>query len=152
MQTSCEIYTGAKDKNGYGWQRKNGERKAHRAAWVEAHGTIPDGLWVLHKCDNPSCINPEHLFLGTAKDNSEDMRRKGRQKYPGFSLKGETNPNSKLTQAQVEYIRMVYKWGMGPALAREFKVHPFTINRIVRGEKWREVLIEPGIARYKDIG
>ena len=151
MQTSCDIYKGAKDKNGYGWQRKHGQRKAHRAAWVEHNGSIPCGMWVLHTCDNPSCVNPDHLFLGTAKDNSDDMRAKGRENYPGHSLPGELNPNRKLTQEQVDYIRSVYKWGMGPKLAKEFGVHPFTINRIVRGEKWREVLIEPHLARYKDI-
>lgn len=137
MQTLCNIYEGAKDKNGYGWQRKNGERKAHRAAWVERNGPIPDNLWVLHKCDNPSCVNPDHLFLGTAKDNNDDMRKKGRARYPGCSQPGELNPNKKLTQEQVDYIRSVYKWGMGPQLAKQFGVIPIMINRIVRGEAWK---------------
>jgi hypothetical protein len=151
MKTSCKIYPGAKDKDGYGWQRKNGERKAHRAAWVEANGPIPEGMWILHSCDNPSCIEPTHLFLGTAKDNSDDMRKKGRQHYPGFSSPGELNPNHKLTEEDVKHIRSVYKWGLGPVLAKEYGVHRFTINRIVRGEKWREVLIDAQTARYRDI-
>lgn len=138
MQTSCENFLGAKDKDGYGYQRGLGERKAHRVAYVKAHGPIPNGLHVLHKCDNPSCVNPDHLFLGTPKDNMEDKHRKGRQKYPGCSLPGEKNPKARLTLDQVKYIRATYQWGMGPKLAKMFGVGVIQINRIVRGEAWNE--------------
>lgn len=134
LTCDCIIFQGAKDKNGYGWQRKNGERKAHRAAWVEENGPIPEGMWVLHKCDNPSCVNPKHLFLGTAKDNSDDMRNKGRAIYPGSGRQdGEHNHNCKLTDEQVSQIREVYKWGSGPELAKQFGVSVYTIRAIIQG-------------------
>ena len=80
MKTKCVEFTGTKDKDGYGQlsTTKLGTRKAHRWAWMEVNGPIPKGLCVCHKCDNPSCINPDHLFLGTVKDNAKDRDKKGR--------------------------------------------------------------------------
>ena len=76
----CWIWTGAVDKDGYG--RPSVERtrrvRAPRISWAWAHGEIPKGKWVLHRCDNPPCVNPDHLFLGTAKDNAQDALAKGR--------------------------------------------------------------------------
>lgn len=69
--------------HGYGAVSVNGKRMlAHRAAWEKINGPIQDGLFVLHRCDTPACINPKHLFLGTAKDNAQDMLKKGRVKTP----------------------------------------------------------------------
>lgn len=134
LTCDCIIFQGAKDKDGYGWQRKNGERKAHRAAYVEEYGPIPEGMWILHSCDNPSCVNPKHLFLGTAKDNSDDMRSKGRAFYPGCGgQSGESNHNCKLSDIDVKYIRENWVWGSGPQLAKKFNVHVTTINKIRRG-------------------
>jgi len=81
----CWEWIGAKDKNGYGIMRieLKSVQRAHRASWIVHKGQIPNQLWVLHKCDNPPCTNPEHLFLGTAKDNSEDMIRKKRNRPRG---------------------------------------------------------------------
>jgi len=137
MLTSCDIFQGCKDKNGYGWQRALGERKAHRVAYAKANGPIPRGMLVCHRCDNPRCVNPDHLFLGTNQDNVDDMMQKGRYRFVGHSQKGEKNGNSRLTQEQVDDIRSRYKRGMGPLLAKEFGVGIFMINRIIRKDAWK---------------
>lgn len=82
---------------------------ASRVSWEVHHGEIPEGLCVLHVCDVRHCVNPEHLFLGTKRDNSDDMIRKGRAKHIG--LKGPTNPNSKLSWKQARQIRSLYETG-----------------------------------------
>jgi len=80
---SCWTWIGNKNKQGYGYFGLNGKTwKAHRLVWVFAFGKIPGGIFVLHKCDNPMCVNPSHLFLGTHKDNMDDMVAKGRAVNP----------------------------------------------------------------------
>lgn len=77
----CWLWTGACDTYGYGlirWRQRDRWDKAHRVSWIIASGPIPNGLCVLHKCDNPPCVNPAHLFLGTQADNMHDMKIKGR--------------------------------------------------------------------------
>lgn len=80
----CWIFTGAKDRDGYGQvhhartAKDLGVTRAHQMAYVTWKGEIPDGYFVCHTCDNPSCCNPDHLFLGTAQDNVDDMWSKGR--------------------------------------------------------------------------
>lgn len=66
---------------------------AHRISWIVNFGDIPEGLWVLHKCDNPICVRPEHLFLGTAKENTDDMIKKGRNNYQGRTIFTEEEVN-----------------------------------------------------------
>lgn len=79
MAGDCILWTGAVSGDGYGNTWHNGRNiGAHRLAWEEVHGPIPSGLFVCHTCDVPLCINVDHLFLGTPKDNSQDMARKGR--------------------------------------------------------------------------
>lgn len=73
----CVLWTGYVDKNSYG--KASGGRWAHRLAWEKANGPIPRGLWVLHRCDNPPCVNPDHLFLGTNQENQLDCGAKGRR-------------------------------------------------------------------------
>ena len=87
----CWEWVGCKTDGGYGrYGRKIKLQKAHRISWTLINGEIPKGLFVLHKCDNPSCVKPEHLFLGTAKDNTQDMISKGRKS----DVSGEKHPNS----------------------------------------------------------
>ena len=75
LSTTCKPYHGCKNQWGYGSTSKG---LAHRVAWEKAHGPIPKGMYVLHRCDNPPCINVEHLFLGTQAENMRDMAAKGR--------------------------------------------------------------------------
>jgi len=85
IKNGCWVYSGHKDSKGYGavrvGSRKDGTRrmeKAHRYAWSLINGAIPKGMMILHRCDNPSCVKPGHLFVGTNQDNMDDMVRKGR--------------------------------------------------------------------------
>ena len=81
-ESGCVFWLGALRSNGYGAISIKGKQQAaHRVAWELANGPIPAGLCVLHKCDIPCCVNPQHLFLGTKKDNSDDMLNKGRASY-----------------------------------------------------------------------
>jgi hypothetical protein len=85
----CLLWTGYVQPNGYAKTSYQGRPEwAHRAAWQKANGPIPEGMWVLHRCDVPLCINPDHLFLGTHRDNMADMRAKGRS-AKGRSAKGD---------------------------------------------------------------
>ena len=83
LLSECIEWQGARNekRGGYGVRRFRGRQwRAHRAAWVEAYGEIPEGMLVLHRCDNPPCVNVEHLFLGTQADNLADMTTKGRRR------------------------------------------------------------------------
>ena len=132
----CWEFTGDRFRTGYGRVFSSGKRVgAHRYAWELEHGSIPPGLSVLHRCDNRRCVNPEHLFLGTPRDNMIDMARKGRGS--GGSLPGEDNPRAKLTDDQVREIRAQYRPGTGSSLARTYGVHSSTIALIVTGKMRR---------------
>lgn len=115
---------------------------AHRLAYALHRGPIPSGRSVCHHCDNPACVRPEHLFLGTQQDNVNDMLGKGRSVPPPIK-RGLANSNAKLTEAQVAEIRR--RWATDPtdqrALAREFGCSQSTIWRLVHG-----VTRDPGAA------
>ena len=99
----CWVWTGAKYQDGYGQFRLNGRRRgAHRFSWEMEHGH-PPAQWVLHKCDNPPCVNPAHLFEGDHTDNQRDMIAKGRRVAVRFP--GESHPQVKLSNEQVRIIR-----------------------------------------------
>lgn len=133
---SCWLWTGSIMSSGYG-QFKSGNKtvSSHRFAWECCNGEIPEGLFVLHKCDNKLCVNPHHHFLGTHRNNMDDMMNKGR------SAKGEKNANSKLTQEQVDEIRKTYQRGSHGefnvnGLAKKYGVIPSLISKILSNKRW----------------
>jgi len=134
--TSCWNFTGSL-VNGYGcigFGLKN-LMKAHRASYLVHFGEIPDNLDCCHTCDNPTCINPDHLFLGTAKENMEDMYSKGRRKHTG-----DSSPNRKLSEKIVSDIRIEYN-GDGvnqTELANKYNTSQSNISNIVRNNIWAQ--------------
>jgi hypothetical protein len=133
----CLIWKSTLDRNGYGrftWDHR--QRFAHRLAWLFSRGPIPNGMHVLHTCDNPPCVEPLHLFLGTQQDNMRDMLAKGRN----FRPVGESHPRARLTAVQVAEIRQRVAAGANQtALALEYGVTSVNINRIVHHVIWRSV-------------
>lgn len=138
IDTGCWNWTAStRTKFGYGQIKYKGKmRAAHRVSWEMFYGEIPDGIFVCHKCDNPKCVNPTHLFLGTNQDNMNDMKSKGRSR--GGSPFGEANHQSKLTEKKVKEIRDLYKTGQytQKKLADDFGVERTCIGKIVRNERW----------------
>lgn len=130
----CWPWIGAQVSAGYGAIIVNGKQEsAHRIAWMIENGTIPDGLFVLHHCDNPCCCNPSHLFLGTNRDNIQDCVRKCRNNAPY----GSAQHLAKLTDAQAKEIVLRFQAGeMQKDLAREFGLNKVTVWNIVRGHAW----------------
>ena len=138
LSSQCLVWMRYKDRRGYGRVKMNGKNyKAHRIMWQQVNGPIPEGMFVCHLCDHPSCVNPEHLFLGTPLDNTRDMEAKGRASHP----RGERNGASKLTEKEVQEIRMEYAKGGSSqrTLAARFGVAKTLVGNIVRRESWRHI-------------
>jgi len=133
---ACWVWTANTNGVGYGLVFDGKTKKlAHRVSWELRHGPILKGQHVLHRCDNPGCVNPEHLFLGTAKDNMRDMRNKGRNRNRKAS--GVLNSQSKLDSAAVETIKRRYAaGGLQRELAEEFGVSGAAISHTVTGKNW----------------
>lgn len=126
----CWEWQGARDKDGYGQTRSpNGRVKAHRRAWEIVAGSIPEGLYVLHRCNNPSCVRPDHLYLGTALDNGIDRRSRSRKRSDRWTL----------SRADVESIRTRYSTGTirQRELGEQYGVGQALISRIVLGKSYR---------------
>lgn len=137
----CWLWTSSNDgRRGYGHFNINGKpEKANRIAWQYPNYVIPDGLFVLHSCDNPRCCNPKHLFLGTHQDNMDDMLQKGRKVVtPIF---GKRHGLHKLTMSQVKEIREQFATGKysKAELARSMNVDPKTIANIINNVIWKTV-------------
>ena len=133
---TCVETNDRRTKKGYGrrWW-KDRLWYSHRRAWVEANGPIPDGMMVCHRCDNPACINPEHLFIGTALDNNRDREAKGRR-----NVKGERNPIAKLTESQVREIRQRAAAGENQSqIGADYGVTNLTVNAIHRRRNWKHI-------------
>ncbi len=141
----CWIWTGARLKGKYDYGvftigRGQGVVRSHRFAWSYVHGDIPEGMFVLHKCDRPCCVNPDHLFVGNQKDNMDDMQSKGRRAVGDLvSSKGEKNPKAKLTEHDIHEIRRLRPFMSLTQLAARFRVHIATIKRVMNGKRWSHI-------------
>jgi hypothetical protein len=131
--SGCWLWDASVYPRGYGVFEHPDTRYAHRASWIFRYGSIPENLCVLHKCDVRSCVNPDHLFLGTQADNMKDMDNKRRRR----PARGVRAASAKLTEDIVREIKLDHR----PAkdLARAYGVQPEAIHKIRRGERWRHV-------------
>lgn len=130
----CWVWMAHKNNKGYGVIHVNGGNLlAHRVAYQHTIGEIPEGLMVMHICDNPACVNPSHLILGTQLENMRDMDKKGRR------IKGDKASWSKLNSVQVAQIRKLYVQGgiSMRALGKQFKISYTVINHIIRKKLWK---------------
>lgn len=134
----CWPFIGARSNKGYGYFKHDGvARFAHRVAYADANGPIPDGIDVLHRCDNPPCCRPDHLFLGTQADNVADMISKGRDRKAVGSRTG----NARLTEAKVVDIRRRHRKRVVTAqmLADEHGVSVEAVEKVLQRQTWRHV-------------
>jgi hypothetical protein len=141
-ETECWLWIAAKSRSGYGNFYNQG---AHRYAYQFAYGDIPKGMVVMHSCDIKLCVNPKHLSIGTHKDNSQDMVRKGRCNSPV----GERQGNSRLTEEQVRYIRANYIPGVNQNIrgntyifAEMYGLPIGTIRNVIQGDSWKHLEME----------
>ena len=139
---TCWEWTGCRQKNGYGKIGAGGDRGktllAHRVSWILHCGKINEGLECCHKCDNPSCVNPNHLFLGTRIDNEEDKKNKKRHLY------GEKHSMSKINTRDVVSIKTKYKINNTTQyqLAKEYGITQSQVSRIINGKRWAEGILQ----------
>lgn len=134
-EAGCWVWMGTTTAGGYG-QLLSGNKKhyAHRVSYEAFIGPIPNGMMVCHACDNPCCVNPSHLFLGTAKQNSEDMVSKNRSTF------GEKNPMSKLNASQVADIRRLVAEGKTQQYVADlYAVSRRLVGMIARAKRWAKL-------------
>lgn len=142
LSTGCWLWMGSLNGRGYGHlgRRRHGKclhYRAHRYSYELRNGPIPDGLCVLHKCDVRHCVNPDHLFLGTPQDNSNDCVAKGRGRPP----RGEKHGRAKLSDADAVDIRMFLTLGAkGRDIANAYGVSRQTVHKIKYGKLRRHQL------------
>ncbi len=132
----CWEWRGSKKSNGYGKLLIEGNHfQAHRVSWKLHFGVIPEGMLVLHKCDNRICVNPNHLEIGTQSKNITDAIKRKRVFPPVF--RGEKHPRAKLTTEEVKQIRSS-KGKTQRELAKMYGVSRHHINKIVNNKMWKE--------------
>lgn len=131
----CMKWVGVKDKNGYGrFKSKQKIVLAHRFSYQLYHGEIPEGMFVCHQCDNPPCVAPNHLFIGSNKDNMQDMIKKGRKN----AAKGIKHHTAILSPAEAWQIRNLLEYGYkAPTIAKMFKVSQGCIYGIQYNKNWK---------------
>ena len=138
----CWEWQGYLSPKGYGKifiERGKSMMLVHRFSYILHHGSIPDNLFVLHRCDNPRCVNPNHLWLGTKNDNNQDCIAKGRRNNVGS--KGESHPNVSLTDAQVIEIRNLFaNHRTIQEIATQYGMSHGAISHIVKGRSWKHLL------------
>ena len=133
MNSPCVEFEGRRLTKGYGYIKG---KLAHRDTWEKANGPIPKGLLVLHSCDNPPCINLEHLFLGTCQDNTDDKMRKGRNP----SRIGSSNGRALLTEDDARDIHLLFMQGMtAPQIAERYLVTADTLRCLKSGFRWKHI-------------
>ena len=144
MTGDCWNWTGYRNNarygkgNGYGVLRFWGRKQlAHRLAYLFTYGTVPDGMHVLHRCDNPACCNPKHLFIGTPNDNTQDAMLKGRVSHASKN-QGEKHAKHKLTEGDVLKIRDLYSVGnkTQKELGKKFGVDQTEVSMILNRKRW----------------
>lgn len=160
----CVMWEGSKNRDGYGTRKFRGITwLAHRVAWVEARGEIPRGLNVCHSCDRPACVNVDHLFLGTQKDNMVDCAKKRRtsrgrkhsiicKNRPNYSrrnhseamkkcaARGESSGRAKLTEDKVRSLRREHATGATPTeLSFRYGINVGTVWKVVARRLWAHV-------------
>lgn len=131
----CWIWTGARDRDGYGlFKMKGVMHRAHRIAWQILNDAIPKGKFICHKCDNPPCVNPKHLFQASPAGNIQDRDIKFRHAF------GEKNAGAKLKERQVVEIIQLYKSGLSQQkIADMFGMGQTSISRITRRTHWKHI-------------
>jgi hypothetical protein len=140
----CWEWQGCLNDSGYGilgrGGRKEGNVRAHRLSFEMANGmTLQSHQIVCHKCDNRKCVNPDHLFLGTRKDNNQDMWRKGRGKIRQTHKRGQQNNNAKLDWEKVKEIRRLSAEGYSQRqIGKMFNIDHSQVGHIVKGEQWQD--------------
>lgn len=129
--SDCWEWKGCIDERGYGRFNYKGKwGRAHRASFEFEKGEIPEGMVIRHKCDNPRCVKPDHLEIGTQKENVRDKYDRGRE----FHQRGEHHGNAKLNEAQVMEIRQLLSAGMSQrAIARQFNISQFGVRYAAKG-------------------
>lgn len=132
-ESGCWLWPNVCKRHGYGRLMRDGRIvRAHRYAWTLVHGPIPDGVFVCHRCDVRACVNPDHLFLGTAADNNRDMWSKGRHPH----MRGERHGNARFTQEQIDALRSGAMGDVHEAAAA-LGVDPSYAYRLASGDRWR---------------
>jgi len=137
LETPCVEWTRSRGKQRYGIVHSPGRKKhgAHRVAWISKHGPIPKGMCVLHRCDNPPCVNVGHLYLGTVQDNNRDRKASGH-------YLGEWNGRAKLTADNVTTIRGTDGSIGNEILAKRFNVSIDAVWRARTGRTWKSVAVK----------